>query len=122
MNTAARAATAANVILADARLEDANEQLVQAFARRMYANPAEAYGVVTGAFVWPPASGETIDQLAADAANLAYDAEGFKRFQYLAAEQCFVWLEADAYEAAREADDREWEGVGSRRRRAEGMR
>lgn len=116
MNTIA--ATAANVILADASVEVANERLVQAFARRMYVNPAEAYGVVTGAFIWPPVNGESIDQLAADAANLAYDAEGsIRRFQYLAAEQCFVWMEADAREAAREADDREWEGVGFPRNR-----
>lgn len=113
----ATAARAANIVLEDERRERAasvDETLVQVLARRMYGNPAEAYGVVSGTFCWPPINGEYVGELACDAANLAHDATGFKRLQYLAAEQAFVWLERDGYEAAREADDAEDNRAGPR--------
>lgn len=103
--------------LAEDSLDATTKALVDALTKLMYGDPKLAYEAVTGAAVWPPLNEEYVGDLACMAANLAYDIEeaaklgiavsAFKINQLHAAEQAFLWLEEDAYEAEREATEAE---------------
>jgi len=91
----------ADVISRDALTDDIRKRVRSVLAEQYANDPKLAYGIVTGAYTWPPINGEALTDLACQAANLADDLEelgapSHRVDELRAAEQAFVWLDAES--------------------------